>query len=150
VSHSYNKIWLHVIFSTKDWYPLIKTNVEPQIYQHIKEQLMSCGCFVRIINGMPNHVHLLYLQNPKMAGTDTIKQVKGNTGHWINEQNLTREKFAWQVGYAAYSVSESQVEKVERYIANQKQHHLRKTFQQEYEEFILSHGLMIDSKENTE
>src|SRR5208282_4243963 len=103
MAHSFNKIWLHVIYSTKDWFPFIKTNIEPQINRHLQEQLVECGCFVRIINGMPDHVHILYLQNPKMAVTDTIKQVKGNTGHWINEQNIISEKFAWQVGYAAYS-----------------------------------------------
>ncbi|HTB32386.1 MAG TPA: IS200/IS605 family transposase [Bacteroidia bacterium] len=145
MSHSYNKIWLHVIFSTKDRHPLIKTGIEKQLYQHLQEQLIGCDCFIRIINGMPDHVHLLYMQTPKMAVTDTLKQIKGNTGHWINEQNLIPDKFAWQAGYAAYSVSESQVERVYQYILNQKQHHKRKTFQQEYEEFILSHGLM---KEN--
>jgi putative transposase len=146
MSHSFNKIWLHVIFSTKDWHPMIKANIEDKIYGHIQEQLIGCGCFVKIINGMPDHIHLLYLQNPKMSITDTLKQVKGNTGHWINEQNITSDKFAWQVGYAAYSVSESQVEKVYQYIANQKQHHIRKAFQQEYEEFISSHGLLIENK----
>jgi REP element-mobilizing transposase RayT len=143
MSHSFNKIWLHTIFSTKDRYPLIKTNAEAPIYQHLKEQLTGCSCIVRIINGMPDHIHLLYLQNSKMAVTDTIKQIKGNTGHWINEQNIVPEKFAWQTGYASYSVSESQVEKVYQYIVNQKQHHQKKTFQQEYEDFILTHGLSI-------
>jgi len=146
MSHSFNKIWLHVIFSTKNRYPLIRANAEALIYRHMQEQLAGWGCFVRVINGMPDHVHLLYLQNPKMAVTDCIKQVKGNTGHWINEQNFAPEKFAWQTGYAAYSVSESQVEKVYQYIVNQKQHHRKRTFQQEYEEFILSHGLLIDTE----
>jgi putative transposase len=145
MSHSLNKIWLHVIFSTKDRYPLIKPTTELLIYNHIKEQLIECGCFVRIINGMPDHLHLFYLQNHKMAVSDTIKQIKGNTGHWINEQGLMPEKFAWQTGYAAYSVSESQLEKVHKYIANQKQHHQHKSFQQEYEEFILAHGLTGES-----
>jgi len=142
MSHSFNRNWLHVIFSTKERYPFIKANVEQMIYQHIQEQLVESGCFVRIINGMPDHVHLLYLQNPKMALADTIKQVKGNTGHWINEQNLTTEKFAWQTGYAAYSVSESQLERVLQYIKGQKEHHKKRTFQQEYDEFIVAHGLV--------
>ena len=142
MSHSFNRNWLHVIFSTKERYPFIKANVEQMIYQHIQEQLVEFGCFVRIINGMPDHVHLLYLQNPKMALVDTIKQVKGNTGHWINEQNLTTEKFAWQTGYAAYSVSESQLERVLQYIKGQKEHHKKRTFQQEYDEFIVAHGLV--------
>lgn len=142
MSHSYTKIWLHVIFSTKERVPLIKPTVEKQIYKYMREQLIECGSPVRIINGMPDHIHLLFLQNPKMPVTDIVKQVKGSTSHWINEQNLITDKFAWQTGYAAYSVSESQLERVYKYIANQKEHHSRKTFKQEYDEFILAHGLI--------
>ena len=94
----------------------------------MKGQLIELGCLVRIINGMQDHVHLLFLLNPQKALTDVLKQVKGNTSHWINEQDLIKEKFAWQNGYAAYSVSESQLGKVYNYILNQKQHHKMKTF----------------------
>lgn len=145
MSHSYNKIWLHVVFATKDRLPLIKTTVEKQIHEHINQQLIENGNSVRVINGMADHVHLLFLQNPKIAIADIVKQVKGNTSHWINQQNLIVEKFAWQTGYAAYSVSESQLERVFQYIVNQKEHHQRKTFMQEYDEFISAHGL---KKEN--
>jgi REP element-mobilizing transposase RayT len=112
----------------------------------MREQLIESGCLVRIINGMPDHVHLLFLQNPKTAVTDIIKQVKGNTSHWVNGQNLMHDKFAWQTGYAAYSVSESQVEKVFQYIKNQKEHHSKKTFLQEYEEFMELHGLQKENE----
>ena len=90
-------------------------------------QYVESGCPVRIINGMPDHVHSLFLLNPQKAITDIFKQVKGSTSHWINEQNLIKEKFSWQTGYAAYSVSESVLEKVFQYIANQKQHHQKTT-----------------------
>ncbi len=89
---------------------------------------------------MPEHVHLLFLLNPQKALTDVLKRVKGNTSHWINEQDLIKGKFAWQSGYAAYSVSESQLEKVYNYILNQKQHHKRQTFAEEYEAFTMLHG----------
>ena len=141
MSHSYNKIWLHVIFATKERIPLITFAIETKIYDHMREQLIEIGCPVRIINGMPDHVHLLFLQNPKMAVADIVKQVKGNTSHWINEQDLIPERFAWQTGYAAYSVSESQLERVFQYINHQKEHHKRKTFAMEYDEFIALHRL---------
>lgn len=140
MSHSYNKIWIHVIFATKEREPLIRLEIEQVIYQHIKEQLIETGCPVRIINGMPEHVHLLFLLNPQKAVTDVLKQVKGNTSHWINEQDLMKGKFAWQTGYAAYSVSESQLEKIYKYILNQKENHRKKSFAEEYEEFIRLHG----------
>ena len=110
MSYSYNKIWLHVIFATKNRASFITTKVESQIHGHMREQLIENGCPVRIINGMPDHVHLLFLQNPKIAVADIIKQVKGNTSYWVNEQNLLPVKFSWQTGYASYSVSESQLD----------------------------------------
>jgi putative transposase len=145
MSHSYNKIWIHVVFSTKDRLPLIIPAVEKQVHGHMREQLIESECPVRIINGMPDHVHLLFLQNPKMAITDIVKQVKGNTSHWVNEQNLIADKFAWQTGYAAYSVSESQLERVFQYIKGQKEHHQKKTFAREYDAFIAAHGLIKES-----
>lgn len=137
---SYNKIWIHAIFATKERQQLILPEIEEQVYGHLTEQLIETGCPVRIINGMPEHIHLLFLLSPQKAIADVLKQIKGNTSHWINEQDTIKEKFAWQGGYGAYSVSESQLEKVYRYILNQKQHHVKKTFAQEFEEFTRLHG----------
>ena len=92
---------------------------------------------MRIINGIADHVHFLFLLSPKKAIAETIKQVKGATSHWVNEQEPVVEKFYWQqTGYAAYSVNESQLDKVFQYIKNQRQHHAKRTFQQEYDEII--------------
>lgn len=134
--HAFNKIWLHAVWATKDRQALIKTGIENNVHDYMRQQFIETGCPVRIINGMTDHLHCLFLLNPKLAVANVIKQVKGATSHWINEQNLIAEKFAWQTGYAAYSVSESQSDRVYRYIKNQKQHHAKKTFQQEYDEFI--------------
>ena len=128
--------------------PLINPVVEKQIHEHMREQFIENGCPVRIINGMEDHIHVLFLQNPKMTITDIVKQVKWNTSHWINEQNIIADKFAWQTGYAAYSVSESQLEKVFQYVKNQKEHHTKKTFMQEYDEFISAHGLKKENEDD--
>lgn len=141
MSHSYNKIWIHAVYATKDRAPLINPSIENEFYDYQRQQLIEMECPVRIMNGMPEHVHVLFLQNPKMAIADIMKQVKGSSSHWMNGENLISEKFAWQTGYAAFSVSESQLEKVSQYILNQKEHHRKKTFAEEYEEFILLHGL---------
>ena len=139
--HSYNKIWIHAIWSTKGRLPLIQSTVENKIYQFISDQLRDQGCPVRIINGMPDHIHCLFLLSPQKSIADVIKQIKGSSSHFINQNNLISEKFAWQTGYAAYSVSESVVEKVFNYIKNQKSHHQKKTFQQEYDAYIKIYGL---------
>ena len=142
--HSFNKIWIHAIWSTKEWLPFIVTKIEKQVHDHMRDQLIELGCPVRIINGMPDHVHCLYLLNPQKANIDVIKQVKGSTSYLINDQNLIKAKFSWQTGYAAYSVSESLVEKVFQYIKNQKEHHAKKTFREEYDEFLKLSGFEIE------
>ncbi len=141
--HSFNKIWLHAIWATKERKPFILSKVESKVYSFMRNQLKEMDCPVRIINGMPDHVHCLFLLNPQKSVSDIIKQVKGSTSHFINTQDFLTEKFAWQTGYATYSVSESQLEKVFHYINNQKQHHSKKSFQDEYEAFLKLNDLEI-------
>ena len=138
--HSFNKIWIHAIWSTNERLPLIHKTVETKIHHFIAEELSKQGCPVTIINGMPDHIHCLFLLNPQKSIAEVIKQIKGSSSHFINQKNLIAEKFAWQTGYAAYSVSQSAVDKVFQYIRNQKKHHARKIFQQEYDEFLKIYG----------
>ncbi|MEO5563237.1 MAG: IS200/IS605 family transposase [Chitinophagaceae bacterium] len=139
--HSFVKCWVHALWATKNRQPLIKTAIEDSVYNKMKEELIKSGCFVQIINGMPDHVHCLFSANPQLSVSDTIEQLKGSSSHWFNQQDLITEKFAWQTGYAAYSVSQSQLEKVFNYIKNQKVHHQQKTWQQELDELNELHGL---------
>src|SRR5699024_7728339 len=97
---------------TKLRQPFIQPDVEKEIHPFIADQLRDQGCPVRIVNGMPDHVHCLFLLNPNMPIAGVMKQIKGSSSHHINQNDLIRNKFAWQTGYAAYSVSESGVEKV--------------------------------------
>ena len=110
--HSFNKIWIHAIWSTKDRHSFILSNVEHKIYHFISEQFREQGCPVSIINGMPDHLHCLFLLSPQKSIAEVIKQIKGSSSHYINQNNLIIDKFSWQTGYAAYSVSESVVDKV--------------------------------------
>ena len=139
--HSFNKIWIHSVWSTKERLPLIKPAAENQIYTFISNQLRELGCPVRIINGMPDHIHCLFLMNPQKTIAEIVKQIKGSSSHFINQENIIPEKFAWQTGYAAFSVSESAIVKVYEYIENQKQHHQKRTFQKEFEEFLILHNI---------
>lgn len=141
MSHSFYNIWIHAIWSTKERRPLIDSSMEQKLHQFISEQLKDMGCPVRIINGMPDHIHCLFLLNPQKSIADVIKQIKGSSSHYINQNNLIEEKFAWQTGYAAFSVSKSGVEKVFQYIKNQKEHHQKKSFQQEYQDFLKLYGI---------
>ncbi len=142
--HSFNKIWIHAIWATKFRAELIDFSIEKQVYDFIYQELVELGCPVRIINGMPDHIHALFLLNPNKSVADVIKQIKGSSSHSINGGDFMVEKFSWQTGFAAFSVSESQVEKVYNYIKNQKTHHLNQTSQEELDEYIKLFGLSND------
>ncbi|MFZ4619459.1 MAG: IS200/IS605 family transposase [Bacteroidota bacterium] len=132
--HSLVYIWVHVVFSTKYRRELIHPSFELTLYGHICDRLENdFHCRVRAINGMPDHIHLLFQLNQNYALKDVIKNIKGESTHWINENKYSPETFAWQVGYGAFSVGGSSVDVVARYIRNQKIHHRDKSLLLEYE-----------------
>lgn len=92
--HSFNKLWVHAIWSTKHRAPLITSSIEQTLFSLISDQLREVGCIVRIINGMPDHIHCLFLLSPQKSIADVIKQVKGSSSHYVNQHNLLAEKFA--------------------------------------------------------
>lgn len=141
MSNSFYKIWIHAVWTTKNREPLIHKNIEMKIHHYIRQQLIESGCPVRIVNGMPDHVHCLFLMNPNKTLSEIVKQVKGSTSHFINQQNIVSQKFSWQAGYGAFSVSESGKEKVFEYIKNQKKHHERRNVLQEVEAFVQLHDV---------
>lgn len=98
----------------------------------------ALGCPVRIVNGMPDHIHCLFLLHAQKTIAEVIKQIKGSSAHFINQHDIIPEKFAWQPGYAAFSVSDTNVERVFKYIKNQKSHHRNHSFQEEYAAYLKS------------
>lgn len=142
MSHSISKIWIHVIFSTKDRGPLIKESFASELHKHIFNNLVNeNNCYVKIINGFQDHLHILFLLNPNHSMKDVVHNIKGESSHWVNQNNFLKNKFAWQIGYGAFSVSESNVEKVVKYIRNQKVHHRTKSYAEEYETFLRKYKL---------
>jgi len=142
MSHSLLKVWIHAIFSTKDRTLLIKTTFEEQLHTHLKEKLeRELDCKVRIINGTEDHLHILFLLSSNFTLKDIFQNVKGESSHWVNQSDFIKYKFAWQTGYGAFSVSESKVIDVEKYIVNQKEHHKKITYKEEIELFIDKYGL---------
>ena len=102
------------------------------------------ACKVRIINGTEDHIHILFLLSPNYTLKDIFQNMKGESSHWINQSDFIKYKFAWQTGYGVFSVSESMVTDVEKYIANQKEHHKKITYQEEIDLFMKKYGLMIN------
>ena len=147
MSHSFTKIWIHAIFRTKNSSPLIDKNLEQKLYNHVRTLLENeLSCFVRIINGTVDHIHILFLLNQNFALKGIIQRIKGNSAHWINQNDFIKVKFAWQIGYGAFSLSESKLKVVEEYINRQKEHHKKLSFTEEYKQFLKKVG--IDFVEN--
>jgi REP element-mobilizing transposase RayT len=139
---SYNRIWIHANFSTKDRQPNIQPEHEGKIHAFLAEQLRKTGCIPKCINGIEDHVHLLFLATAHMSLDDVMKQIKGASSHYINANKLCDYHFRWQTGYAGFSVSESGVDPVHFYIANQKEHHKKQTAVSEWEEMHRKNGLV--------
>jgi REP element-mobilizing transposase RayT len=131
MTHSLCRIWIHGVWSTKYLLPLVKPEIEKEIHSYLYKQFYEMRCPARIINGIENHIHSLFLLSPSIAVSDLMKQVKGSSSRWIDKEKLSDDKFAWQIGYGAFSVSESDVPRIIRYIENQKEHHKRISFSDE-------------------
>jgi len=135
------KIWIHLIFGTKDRFPIIDSSLEPKLFDHIAHLLETdFESKVKIINGTPDHVHILFLQSHNYSVAEIVKNIKGNSSHWVNQNELIKGRFSWQTGYGAFSVSESMIRDVMKYIENQKEHHRKLSFAEEYKRFEEKYG----------
>ena len=137
---SYVKIWVHVVFSTKNRFPYLTKDIRYEVFNHIIENCREKAIFLQAINGYTEHIHCLISLGNDQSIASIAKLIKGESSFWINKQQLTAQKFSWQDDYFAVSVSESQVEKVVNYIKNQGIHHAKKSFDEEVEEFMKKYG----------
>ncbi len=138
----HTKLWVHAVLTTKNFRQLITPALQSRLDNFIHEKLLELGCPTRIIQGMPEHIHVLFLQNPARSIAEIVKKIKSTSSFFINENQLSPQKFYWQPGYAAFGVSESQVLKVYEYIGNQPEHHQKEKFISEYQHLLELHGLM--------
>jgi putative transposase len=151
MSQPLTKIWIHAVFGTRNIEPLILPQLKVKLYKHISEQFdKEYNIWVRMINGTSDHVHILFLLDPAHALTDIISNIKRESARWVNQKEILDKRFAWQADYGAFSVSESTVELVERYIENQNEHHRQMSFLDEFEEFMDLHGVTYTSRGESE
>ena len=120
MSHSYYNVWIHAVFATKERKPLITSLIEDHLYCCLYAQFKSMDCTLKIVNRLSDHVHCLFMLGSQKSISEVIKHIKGLSSHFINSHHATTQKFAWQKGYAAFSVSESRLDTVYLYIKNQK------------------------------
>jgi REP element-mobilizing transposase RayT len=137
----YTKIYLHIVWSTKDRKPLITKELKPLLLNHIIENSKTKNIFIDSINCVDDHVHLLISLGIEQTLSKIMLLIKGESSYWVNKQKIIPNKFEWQDEYFAASVSYTSIANVRRYIAKQEEHHKKITFADEYKMFLESHGL---------
>ena len=136
----YTKLWVHIVWTTKNRKPLLQKELRPVIFNHIRENATRKGIYIDSINGHLEHVHCLISMESGQNIEEILRLLKGESSFWINKNKILPCKLEWQDEYFAVSVSESAVDRVRRYIKNQEEHHRKKSFTEEYQEFRKSYG----------
>ena len=135
------KIYVHFVWSTKNRIQTLNTpELRKNVWQHIRENGVKKDIFIDFVNGHSEHCHCLVSLGVDQTISKVMQLIKGESTFWFNKQEFTKEKLEWQDEYFAVSVSESKIDTVRNYIKNQEEHHKHKTFQQEYDEFIIKYG----------
>ena|ERR1041384_8144760 len=134
----------HVVFSTKDRTEWIKPHHTARLYAYIGEVLTNLDCTLIRAGGMPDHIHLLAKISQKCAPADVVRDLKANSSRILKREFSDLRRFAWQNGYGIFSVSESKVPDIRRYIDNQQTHHKRKSYKDEFLGMLAKHKMTYD------
>ena len=132
---SYVRIWVHLVFSTKNRHPYLTKNIRYKVHKHIMDNCKNKSIFLQSINGFTDHLHCLISLGKDQSISNVAQLIKGESSFWINQNKLTEIPFMWQGEYYAVSVSDSQLNSVINYIKNQEAHHSKKSFADEVKEF---------------
>ena len=142
--HTYTDNRLHVVFSTKDRRDLISPELQPRLWAYMAEIARNRTIHVLAVGGVANHAHVLIGLPPVVPLAKAVQTLKGISSKWMNE--IGRGGFAWQEGYAAFSVSQSQINAVIRYVNSQPEHHRKHSFEAEFLSLLEKHGIEYDPK----
>ena len=141
------RILVHFVFSTKYRHPfLAEKNIRNEMHAYLGGVCKGVGCPVLIVGGVADHVHIFSLLTRTLSVADVMGEIKRESSKWIKSKGQMLTKFAWQNGYGAFSVGQSEVERVRTYIAGQEEHHRKKTFQDEYRAFLEEYGVEYDER----
>lgn len=144
MGHAHTNLLFHIVFSTKDRAPFLDAELKPRLFAYMGGILRKLGGTALLINGPNDHVHLLAVLPAKTSVAEIVGKLKANSSGWVHRQFPGRWRFAWQTGYAAFSVSHSQKQAVLDYIANQEAHHRKVSFQEELVAFLRRHEIEYD------
>ncbi|MGD9590774.1 MAG: IS200/IS605 family transposase [Pyrinomonadaceae bacterium] len=146
MAQTHVSVYLHIVFSTKNRFPFITPEIEAQLFAYIGGILNGFESVLLAANGTANHVHLLISMSKAATIPDLIGTIKRESSKWMKTNGSMLSKFAWQDGYSAFSVGHTQIPSVKKYIANQKEHHATKLFEDEMRIFYRKYEIDFDEQ----
>jgi REP element-mobilizing transposase RayT len=147
VAHSFTNLLYHLVFATKDREPLLDEALRSSLYAQLGGIIKEKGGISLVVNGMPEHIHLLVKLRPDRSVSDILSDLKSRTSGWIHRTRPDLAHFRWQTGYGAFTVSHSQAPVVRKYIENQEEHHRSMPFELEYVQLMRKHGVELSEEE---
>jgi len=139
--HAYSRCWLHLTWGTLERRPMLQGASAPELSRYLTAYAPTKGIYLKVNYVNADHAHLLIDLPASLSIAEVVQLFKGSSSHWVNESGRVPGKFGWARGYGAFSVSQSAVEEVAAYIANQQEHHRRRTFAEELKAFAEKYGL---------
>ena len=146
MAQSLCKIYLHIIFHVKTSSPVIDGQDLEPLHRYIGHLINASGCQSIRVGGVSDHVHVVCLLSRDQTVSHLVEEMKRNSSRWIKTHNARYHDFAWQGGYAAFSVSQSVVEKTIQYVEHQQEHHQKVSFRDEYLQFLKLYGIAYDDR----
>ncbi len=146
MANTYTSLFYHIVFSTKRRVPWIRPEIEQRVWEYMGGVVRAHNMTALQIGGVDDHIHALVMAPPTIAPSQIAQYIKGDSSKWIHDTFPDLRLFAWQEGYGAFTVNKSGLDAVSYYIQNQRVHHQRKTFQNEYLEFLQKHNVEYDER----
>jgi putative transposase len=142
--HTYTNLLFHIVFATKGRIPFIKSEIKERLYEYIGGTIRSLGGISLEIGGIDDHVHLLVKLKPTMELSKFMQDLKPSITNWAKKE--IDPKFEWQIGYGAFTVSDSQIEPIRNYIQNQEEHHKDRDFDEEFKVILKKSGVEFEER----
>ena len=146
MANTFTQIHIHAVFAVQNRASLISKSWDERLYQYITGIIQKQNHKLLCINGIPDHIHVLFGMRPTQSLSDLMQDIKGSSSLWINENNFIKSKFSWQEGYGAFYYSKSQISTIATYIENQQEHHRKKTFIEEYKKILKDFEIEYDER----
>ena len=143
MAQTHSRLWVHVVFSTKDRLPLLWAEIRRDLFAYISGMVREFDQTPVIVNGVADHVHMVFSLPPKVPLAEALRIVKARSSRWLRR---TSRAFAWQPGYGAFRVSQSHLDDVKRYVASQEKHYRRLRFQDEFLSLLKKHEIAYDER----